>query len=180
MEALSNPRIYVGTYYKYTISSIAGEWLDLTKFSTREEFYKACKRIHKDEKDPEFMFQDFGNFPELFYCECNLGNNFFEYMSVIADMDVELIEAFNYFVTDIEEGWSNAEKMKSVFEASFQGNYGSTLGETEMNFTNSYVDEHVINQIPDHLQIYFDYEQYSRTLFLGSYTAVGNYVFYLQ
>ncbi len=51
-------KIYVGTYHKYNNGSIAGAWIDLENLS-EEEFYSKCKELHKDETDPEFMYQDF-------------------------------------------------------------------------------------------------------------------------
>ena len=47
------PRIYVGTYAKYNDGSIAGKWLDLNDYEDINAFYKACKKLHKDESDPE-------------------------------------------------------------------------------------------------------------------------------
>ena len=62
---LDEVKIYVGTYAKYNNGSIFGEWLTLGDYSDLEEFYEACRELHKDEEDPEFMFQDF-EAPELF------------------------------------------------------------------------------------------------------------------
>lgn len=60
MEAtsLSEARIYVGTYAKYNDGSIEGKWFDLSDFSDKDEFYEACKELHADEEDPEYMFYD--------------------------------------------------------------------------------------------------------------------------
>lgn len=51
-------KIYVGTYHKYNCGDFTGEWVDLDDYSSKDEFLDACKEIHKDEEDPEFMFQD--------------------------------------------------------------------------------------------------------------------------
>ena len=51
-------KLYVGTYAKYNRGSLAGAWLDLDKFKNADEFAAACRRLHKDESDPELMFQD--------------------------------------------------------------------------------------------------------------------------
>ena len=51
-------KLYVGTYAKYNSGDLSGAWLDLDKFANAEEFEAECKRIHRDEKDPELMFQD--------------------------------------------------------------------------------------------------------------------------
>ena len=52
-------RVYVGTYGKYAAGSIAGGWLTLNNYKTPEDFWEACRRLHRNEPDPEFMFQDY-------------------------------------------------------------------------------------------------------------------------
>ena len=56
MEAatLSEARVYVGTYGKYNNGSLFGSWLDLSDYSDKEDFYEACREIHKDEEDAEY------------------------------------------------------------------------------------------------------------------------------
>lgn len=61
-------KVYVGTYKKYNNGSIAGGWLDLADYKTYDEFLRACKSLHKDERDPEFMIQDTENFPDGLKC----------------------------------------------------------------------------------------------------------------
>ena len=56
-------RIYVGTYGKYNAGNLHGAWIDLADHCDLDSFYEACKDLHSDENDPEFMFQD---------VECNL------------------------------------------------------------------------------------------------------------
>lgn len=60
----TSPKVYVGTWRKYNNGSIQGAWIDLSQFATYAEFVAKCKAIHKDESDPEFMIQDFSNFPD--------------------------------------------------------------------------------------------------------------------
>ena len=64
MKNLMQASVYVGTYGKYNGGSIAGKWLKLSKYESKNEFLQACRRLHKDESDPEFMFQDFENIPD--------------------------------------------------------------------------------------------------------------------
>ena len=61
--------LYVGTYRKYNEGSLFGEWLDLTDYTDAEEFLEACRELHKDEADPELMFQDCEGLPDSLYCE---------------------------------------------------------------------------------------------------------------
>lgn len=62
-----NPRkymkVYVGTYRKYNEGSIDGAWLCLADYSSKQEFLDACRKLHKDEHDPELMFQDYEGVP---------------------------------------------------------------------------------------------------------------------
>lgn len=61
-------KVYVGTYGKYNNGSLAGKWLDLADYPKYGDFLSACKRLHKDEKDPEFMIQDTEDFPDGLSC----------------------------------------------------------------------------------------------------------------
>ena len=67
-----HPRIYVGTYAKYNDGSIDGKWIDISEYNTYEDFLEACYNLHADEDDPEFMVQDYENFPERWYHEGGL------------------------------------------------------------------------------------------------------------
>lgn len=58
-------KLYVGTYAKYNSGSIAGAWLDLEDYADRDSFLVAARELHKDESDPELMYQDFEGFPRL-------------------------------------------------------------------------------------------------------------------
>jgi antirestriction protein len=63
------PALYCGTYAKYNDGSIAGKWLTLRDYPDAEAFLQACRELHKDEADPELMFQDFEGFPKSLYGE---------------------------------------------------------------------------------------------------------------
>mgnify|MGYP003640216506 FL=1 len=56
---MANLQVYVGTYNKYNEGSIFGKWIDLSNYSHLNDFYKDIGELHKDEEDPEFMFQDY-------------------------------------------------------------------------------------------------------------------------
>lgn len=75
------PSIYVGTYAKYAAGSIKGAWIPLESHD-KESFYAACRELHKDERDPELMFQDFEGFPHEFYGECCLQDQLWEWIEL--------------------------------------------------------------------------------------------------
>lgn len=66
MKNLNEARIYVGTYSKYNGGNLCGAWLDLSGYSNKEEFYEACKKLHKDENLDHWRDQEFLNMGE--YC----------------------------------------------------------------------------------------------------------------
>lgn len=63
---VNQPRVYVGTYAKYNNGSIKGGWLNLPDYATHAEFLAACHKLHRDERDPEFMIQDMEHMPDGF------------------------------------------------------------------------------------------------------------------
>jgi len=70
-------RVYVGTYRKYNEGSLAGGWLDLADYAKYGDFLKACRDLHKSERDPEFMIQDTEGFPDGLDCMEWLGESDF-------------------------------------------------------------------------------------------------------
>ena len=96
MEAtsLSEAIIYVGTYAKYNEGSIEGKWFDFSDFSDKDEFSGACKELHEDEEDPEYMFQDWENISDELIGESWLSNNFFDIRNAMDDLSDTEQEAF--------------------------------------------------------------------------------------
>ena len=146
-----NPSLYVGTYGKYNNGSIDGEWVDLTQFTDKDAFYDYVKKLHKDEDDPEFMFQDFQNFPEFLYSESDLDARIFDWLA-LPDEEREYIAAY----------WDAiAEDDIDYIKDAFFGCYKDFD-----HFVNDMVDNcfsHVFKDYPA-MQQYFDYEAYGRDL----------------
>lgn len=58
------PKVYVGTYRKYNEGRLKGGWLTLTDYKDYDAFCAACRKLHKDERDPELMIQDCSDMPD--------------------------------------------------------------------------------------------------------------------
>lgn len=166
---LDNPAIYVGTYSKYNNGSIAGKWLDLTNYATKEEFYEACKELHKDEADPEFMFQDFENFPEELYSESGMDERIIEF----ANMDehereivMEYADACGSLPDDLSDCYD------AYFTELSSHNHEQELGEY-------IVEEGLFGvAIPDELANYIDYEAIGRDSLMGMSVSSNGFVFH--
>ena len=120
----SSPRVYVGTYGKYAGGSIAGAWLDLADYSDASEFYAACRKLHKGEHDPEFMFQDWENIPSGFIHESGFADadGLWEWLE-LDDDERELLRLYRENVDQDaslekakEQSWGRYESEKEFAE----------------------------------------------------------------
>jgi antirestriction protein len=147
-----NPSVYVGTYAKYNRGNIKGKWLDLTDYADKDEFLAACRELHKDESDPEFMFQDHENIPEGMISESHISDDLWEWLSM-SDDDKELLAVYREHVDSSPET-GTLERARD----SFLGTFDSAEAWAE-----DYLEETgLIKEVPESLQGYIDYERYAR------------------
>lgn len=146
-----NPKVYVGTYAKYNNGDLSGEWVDLTNYSDYDDFLEYCAELHSDEEDPEFMFQDYQNFPEEYYGESKLDEELWDYIEKINDYDKDLVD------TILENGYD----LDDVENFNFYPNCND-----KADFAEIYIDETggLENLDQKTLEAYFDYESYGRDL----------------
>ena len=154
------PRIYVGTYNAYNEGSLKGAWLDLEDYDNHDAFMTACRELHADEHDPEFMFCDHEGIPREFIGECYLKPEFWDYIN--CDIDDEVKEAFMHLFDE----WDEDHCRDSYF-----GEFDSRTKMAE-----HLVDETcLLSEIPENLQCYFDYEAYGRDMELGGDVCEHNH-----
>lgn len=173
-------RIYVGTYAKYNDGSLFGKWMDLSDYDNLGEFYQACLRLHKDEQDPELMFQDWEYIPDFLISECTLHPQTFKYLEVIRDMDQKRSEGFQLYCEHIvswpDHGRDIDEQLES-FDESYQGYFSGPSAKEE--FAYQYVeDTGLLANVSPTLQRYFDYDAFARDLFMDGYTELEGHVFF--
>jgi len=158
---MDNASVHVGTYNKYNNGSIKGAWVDLTKFSDHDSFIDHCKELHSDEIDPEFMYQDFENFPKEFYSESSIDPELWDFLN-LDDDDKELLNAYHEagFDGDIEDA-------RDAFAGQFDDDYSFAWDMLENSGD--------LSLIPDHLQCYFDIEKFARDLMFDYSEANGYY-----
>lgn len=142
-------RIYVGTYAKYNAGSIAGAWLDLEDYADKDAFLSACRELHKDELDPELMFQDFEGFPRSMYSESSVSDDLWEWLK-LDESDQELLAVYQDHIDqsgDIETA-----------RDSFLGKYTSAE-----DWAAEYLEETgMLSEVPESLRNYIDFEAYAR------------------
>lgn len=169
------PALYVGTYAKYNNGSIKGDWLYLEDYADVTEFWTACEKLHADESDPEFMFQDYENFPSTFYSESystldleklydwvHLDDNEREIVAEYAD-------ATGYSVEDIDLDAAQERHFTTLTGNSH--NYDEELG-------NYIIEEGLLGiNIPDELQHYIDAEAIGRDWLMDMSVSSNGFVF---
>ena len=145
------PAIYVGTYGKYNSGSIAGKWLSLDEYNTEEKFYDAARKLHKNEHDPELMFQDFENFPTEFYGESYCDSRLWEWLA-LNKRDREIVAAW----LDQVGGTDSIRYILDHFAA---------RADSWSEFVDETIEETgILDSIPDHLQQYFNREAYGQDI----------------
>lgn len=172
METLSKARIYVGTYAKYNEGSLFGKWMELSDYSDCNDFYDACHELHRDEDDPELMFQDWENIPSVLISESWLSENIFEIIQTISTLSEMQQQAFGKWLENTGNDISSEriDDLITSFEDDFQGEYAS-----ERDFAYEIIEE--CYDLPDFAKLYFDYEKFARDLFIGDYWFTEGFVF---
>lgn len=94
---ISDAAVYCGTYKKYNEGSLDGGWLHLGRYQNGAAFLEACKKLHADESDPEFMYQDSEYLPDEFYSESCIYPEVFEVIQAIKQMNSDKQAAFADF-----------------------------------------------------------------------------------
>lgn len=126
---METPRLFVGTYAKYNNGSNEGEWLDLDDYNDSEEFLDACAKLHDDESEPEFMFQDYENIPESLYHE-SMGEKYL-------DAIYEWIEAQQKIDDWDDSDWLNAH---NTYCSESQNSPDDQIFEFDEDFFNTYFE----------------------------------------
>lgn len=172
MKDLAEASVYVGTYRKYNEGSIFGKWIDLSDFNSIDEFYIACKKIHDDEEDPEYMFQDWENIPDSLIGESWIASNTFMIIEAVQSMNEEHKEAFEIWCDNFHKDLykQDIEDLINSFEDDYIGAYDS-----EKEFAEELADETL--EIPSSLQYYFNYQRYADDIFSTDYWFNGGHVF---
>tara|TARA_R110000823_G_scaffold113408_1_gene235446 strand:+ start:549 stop:1094 length:546 start_codon:yes stop_codon:yes gene_type:complete len=167
-------RVYVGTYEKYNSGSIGGQWLNIKDYKSVDDFYKACKELHSNEYDPEFMFQDWEYIPNAFIGESHIDSKLFE---LIHHSDMKNVE-FGTFVDyldamDINVTIFDSNEIIEQFNDRSRGNWDSFR---EFAYENRFNDKTCSNNC--HCETYFDWDSYEHQLrYDYTYTDKRN-VFY--
>jgi len=155
--------IYVGTYHKYNCGSLNGAWVDLTQFANYDEFMEFCKKLHSDEPDAEYMFQD---------STCD-----FVFADMIGEhgVDEDVFEAIELY-GDLDT--NTQEIVAALMDASGLG-FFDAVGKYEDLFVTDDIDTYCVDYVvdmglPEFALNYFDYAKFQRDLEMDLITGSCN------
>ncbi|MEG1539640.1 MAG: antirestriction protein ArdA [Muribaculaceae bacterium] len=160
---LENPAVYVSTYSKYNNGSLSGRWIDLSTFDNYYDFVEYCYAIHKEEDDPELMFQSYENYPSQWYSECMLSEDTFD--KIIQYSNANNQEVINAYMSCF--GIDDFDDLEDKYCGAFDS--------TE-DFARSLINECYCD-LSDFCLNYFDYSSFAYDIFIGDYSYVDGYVF---
>ena len=163
--------VYIGTYAKYNAGSLYGKWLTAEDFDSKEEFLTEAVSIHKDERDPELMFQDFEDIPSSLIGESWISENLWR----LIEVGEHEKESFMLFVENMGYDLDDFDKVYEDFQESYAGNWNENCSDPRLNFAENLFDE--VYEVPENIQPYIDYEKFSNDLFLTDYWEVDGHVF---
>ena len=156
-------RIYVGTYAAYNDGDLRGKWFDLEDYGDKHDFLEAAEAYHcellgdEDEDYPtdiELMFQDWEGIPDGMVSECSVSPECWELVEAYDEFSEDAVKAYIYCFGE----WNEND-----FRDRYRGEYGSWE-----DFAEQLVDElGYLDEIPEHLRYYFDYEKYANDLRIG-------------
>ncbi len=167
-------KLYVGTYGKYAAGSLDGAWLDTEDYSDFDEFAEACKELHADEDDPEYMVQDCeGNgWEEKLYHESGIAW-VSEWYAVTDELDSTGVDE-DVFSAFIEATGYNVEAdTVSKAEDAYCGHYDDGLE----GYAEELLDEGAFGDIADNIRCYIDTAAIARDLQCEGYYEHDGYVF---
>ena len=159
-----SPAVYVGTYKKYAEGSTFGRWMNLEDYADFDEFVEACRELHKDEEDPEFMCQDFEGLPKNQYCESGLDwlEKFFDLMKMDEDDQNKVLEYW-------DNVWDGAEP-QTILDLYF------CPAMDDYDFGYYLAHDLGCLEIPENIESYFDYASFGRDC-KYDYHETDNYIF---
>jgi len=155
IQLTDQPAIYVGTYEKYNDGNLFGAWFQLDRFENAEAFWEAARALHRDEADPELMFQDWQSIPEGMVGESHTSDDLWPWLK----LDAETREIVRVYRKRVNAEGSIADALDA-----FSGQYKSRAAFAERDFE----DQGLV--VPEHLQGFVDWDRMALSLESGGVT----------
>lgn len=168
-------KLYVGTYALYNAGSLKGAWLDTEDYSDFDEFAEACRNLHKDEEDPEFMVQDSEGeaWEEKLYHESGIAwvENWYEVSDELCRSSID-DDVFSAYVE--ATGCNVDADAVGEAEEAYRGHFYDGLE----GYAEQAIEEGLFGDIPERIRYYISTEAIARDLKCEGYVEHDGYVFW--
>jgi len=139
--------VYVSTFKKYAEGRLTGQWVELI---TRQQFDADIEKLHADEADPEFMFQDYKDTPKALRNETKIDNRIWEYID-LPENDQDIVATW----------WQENDASTEITE--ILDSYIGTYSDAE-EYAREVIEEMGVFEKYPNLENFFDYEAFAREL----------------
>lgn len=175
MMATDTLQVWIADLAAYNNGKLHGRWVDALD---ADEMYEAAKEIIKTSPEPfaeEWAIHDYNGFPHAVVSELGEYPSF-ETVANVANAIEEHGEAFAKWLSVQESYELGDPQLGERFQEHYRGEWDS-----EEAYAMEYVSEcgwGGMEQLPDELSSYINWEAIARDLFRhGNYTFVDGYVF---
>ena len=157
-------QVYVSTCAKYCNGNPTGKWLNLGDYQDKEDFDLACRLLHKDETDPEFMFRDWEDTLPGSVSESHIDPLIWNYLE-LPDYEKVIIRAFMHATGECLENAMEDAQCRLI-------GYGSDRAEVAQECLEG---TGALDEIPEYLRYYFDFDAYARDMeYEGFHTQIDS------
>ena len=157
----TTPRIYVASLADYNAGTLHGRWIDADQLA--ETIEAEVQEMLAESKEPiaeEWAIHDYEGFGAIHIDE-------FDSFEKVADAGIAIAEhggAYAAYAANVGLDYADL----SGFEEAFCGEWDS-----EEDYAAELVDDlGYLREMPDHLHGYFDYEKWTRDLFMTDFYSV--------
>ena len=173
-------KIYVASLSDYNAGILHGAWFDLSVYDDADELYQDIHKVvlstsptaHAEglKAAEEYAIHDYD---DIYPSDLGEHESLSDLMEIQDCLNrcpsYEEEEAFCIWLTDIQ-GWRSGEPLYySDFADAYCGKYDS-----EEDYAYEYIENTgMLDNLPEWVQRYFDYEAFARDMFLDGYTMTG-------
>lgn len=171
MKDLRDAAVFVSTYGKYTNGILDGDWFLIANYPTKKDFVNAIRKRHADERQPEFMYQDWENIPDGYITESEISDDLFLIVQEIANLDEIEAEAFFDYI-DLKGSnlrGLDIDEILEIFREDYMGDFFN-----ERDFAEYFVEEF---GYPEDMELYFDADSYATDIFITDFDFYKGHVF---
>ena len=170
------PSLYIGTYKKYNNNNLSGEWLNLEDYNDFEEFIKACKELHSDENDPEFMIQDAEDIHSSL--AKYLDKDLYTYLEACKKSSPDIVNALLDYGYSIEQALEDCEAVYMI-----EKHHNLTFEENIAYYhaDNGFIEGLGYGHKETIFSKYFDYQSYGHDENInGTYIDIGDTILWIH